>query len=169
MPLKTVVCRHVYLSTLLKEPSIRFFNEQVKLRLELSVKIMLKPVSIRSPKHSAQITHRVLSSISSVFGCIVFNDLLWEAIGCCCLGQKLRLASMLQHGVQDCCFIDSSTDGQEAVTRVESVEREGESRRRCNSPMILQNTCDILLAQSPCNGLSFLCGQNNTAMIFINT
>lgn len=40
---------------------------------------------------------------------------------------------------------------------------------KIDSPMVLQDTCNIFLAQCLCNRLPFLCRQNNAAMVFVNT
>ena len=80
------------IDALLKEPSVGLFDEQIKLRLELSIEVVLKVVSVHIPKHLGLYTHftyRILGSISGELGCIILDDLLWKTIGCCCFSKKL--------------------------------------------------------------------------------
>lgn len=80
------------IDSLLKEPSVGLFDEQIKLRLELSIEVVLKVVSVHILKHLGlyiHFTYRVLGSIGGELGCIILNDLLWKTIGCCCFSKEL--------------------------------------------------------------------------------
>lgn len=106
---------HLLLNTgdvLLKHPSVALLNDQLKLRLEFSIEVVLTIISIKGRDRKFQATYRVLRKVSCILSHLMTDDSLGNTIGRGCLGKKLGVASVLQHRIKDGGFVDRAAHGQ---------------------------------------------------------
>jgi len=111
-------------------------------------------------------TYRVLGSVGGILSHLGADDLLGDAVSRGSFSHQLGMAAVFQHGVQNRGFIHRRTHSQETKRIIRQMINDEEVS---NSPVILENAGNIVLAQCLGNLSALLLGQGNATVVLIET